>query len=429
MRTIIFIGLNKSGSSREAVNAAAELGYYTVVFTEQEKQIQQRSEYHDVHQLTLVDLSNIEEIKYQINLLQHRGNEIVIITSFVAKYVQTASSLADEYCVNYLSTEALGIMENKEKTRSFFANESFTPRFKLISEEVPLPFALTYQKLQFPVVVKCASSTGSKDVLFAANMRKLEDNVRKLKDKNPNETIIIEEYVVGDQYLVEVLVSNWTVQIGAIIKQEITKGKRFIVTGYGVLAEVPSYLEESLLDVIKTIVSSLNFKNGAFHLELRLAEDGWKLIEINPRISGGAMNKMIQTAFGYSLVEQTLKMLIGEVPSLEKRTNHYVFTQYVILKNKGILEKVTGKGRAMATPGVVEVYVKPKSGTYVTTPLSMGHRYAYVIAKGETLEEAKGIAKKAARELRFHLREEMQEEAQIMEKQTTKELTFQWRNE
>jgi biotin carboxylase len=406
MRTIIFIGLNKSGSSRDAVKAANNLGYYTVVFTDQEKQIQQRSEYKDVHQLTLVDLNNIEEIKQQIHLLQRRGNDIVVITSFVAKYVYTASMLADEYCVNYLSTEALDIMENKERTRTFFANQSFTPRFKLIQKDVQTPFVLTYQKLKFPVVVKCASSTGSKDVIFAGNMKELEKNVVKLRSKNPNETIIIEEYVDGEQYLVEVLVSNWEVLIGAVIKQEITKGKRFIVTGYGVLAEVPSHLEESLLYVIEKIVSSLAFKNGSFHLEIRLTEDGWKLIEINPRISGGAMNKMIQAAFGYSLVEETLKLLIGDIPSLEKATNHYVFTQYVILENKGILEKVTGKGRAMATPGVVEVYVKPKSGTYVTPPLSMGHRYAYVIAKGDTFEEAQNIAKQAANELTFHLRRE-----------------------
>ncbi|MDF2787036.1 MAG: ATP-grasp protein [Neobacillus sp.] len=404
MRTIIFIGLNKSGSSREAVKAANELGYYTVVFTDQEKQIQQRSEYKDVHQLTLVELSNIEEIKQQIYLLQQRGNEVVVITSFVDKYVQTASLLADEFCENYVSTEAIAIMENKEKTRNFFADQSFTPRFKVITKDDHLPFVFTYKKFKFPVVVKCASSTGSKDVLFAKNMKRLEKNVSKLRTKNPSETIIVEEYVDGDQYLVEVLVSNWNVQIGAVIKQEITKGKRFIVTGYGVLAEVPRQLEESLLDVIETIVSSLEFQNGAFHLELRLTDDGWKLIEINPRISGGAMNKMIQAAFGYSLVEETLKMLIGETPFLEKTTNHYVFTQYVILENKGILEKVTGKGRAMAVPGVVEVYVKPKSGTYVTPPLSMGHRYAYVIAKGDTLEEAQSIAKQAANELTFHLR-------------------------
>jgi biotin carboxylase len=404
MRTIIFIGLNKSGSSREAVKAANELGYYTVVFTDQEKQIQQRSEYSDVHQLTLVNLSDREEIKKQIHLLQKRGNEIVIITSFVAKYVQTASMLADEYCVNYLSTEALAIMENKEKTRTFFENEAFTPSFNLISKDVQMPLMLTYQKLKFPAVAKCASSTGSKDVLFSENMKELKKNVGKLRTKNPNETIIIEEYVIGDQYLVEVLVTNWKVQIGAIIKQEITKGKRFIVTGYGVLAEVPLYIEESLLEVIETIVSKLDFKNGAFHLELRLTEEGWKLIEINPRISGGAMNKMIEAAFGYSLVEETLKMLAGEIPSLEKNTNYYVFTQYVIIDQKGILEKVTGKRRAMTTPGVVEVYIKPKSGTYLTPPLSMGHRYAYIIAKAETFEEAQRIAKQAANELTFHLR-------------------------
>ncbi|MEH7180828.1 ATP-grasp domain-containing protein [Neobacillus vireti] len=406
MRTIIFIGVNKSGSSREAVKAANDLGYYTVVFTDQEKQIQQRNEYQDVHLLTLVDTKNIDELKGQIRLLQQRGHEIVVITSFVDNYVYTASLLADEFCNNLLSTDAISIMENKEKTRTFFSNQSFTPEFKLVSKKAQLPVELDLNNFHFPVVVKYASSTGSRDVLFASNLKELGKNVGKLRTKNPNETIIIEEYVDGDQYLVEVLVTNWQIQIGAIIKQEITKGKRFIVTGYGVLAEVPYYIEESLLNVIEIIVSLLAFKNGAFHLELRLTEDGWKLIEINPRISGGAMNKMIQAAHGYSLVEETLKMLAGEEPSLEMRTRHNVYTQYVILENKGILEKVTGKNRAMSTPGVVEVYVKPKSGTYLTPPLSMGHRYAYVIAKGDTLEEAQSIAKQAANELTFHIRTE-----------------------
>ncbi|SDN13253.1 ATP-grasp domain-containing protein [Bacillus sp. OK048] len=404
MRTIIFIGLNKSGSSREAVKAANVLGYYTVVFTDQEKQIQQRSEYNDVHQLTFVDTNNTEELRGQIRVLQQRGHEIIVITSFVDNYVLTASSLADEFCKNLISTEAISIMENKEKTRTFFSNQTFTPKFELVKKDIHDPFDLTLETFHFPVVVKFASSTGSKDVIFASNMRALEKNVGKLRTKNQQETIIIEEYVDGDQYLVEVLVSNWKVHIAAIIKQEITKGKRFIVTGYGLLAEVPAIFEDSLIDVIETIVSSLAFKNGAFHLELRFTEDGWKLIEINPRISGGAMNKMIQSAYGYSLVEETLKMLAGDEPSIDRRTNHYVFTQYVILENKGFLEKVTGKGRAMATPGVVEVYVKPKSGAYVTSPLSMGHRYAYVIAKGDTLEEAQSTAKQAANELTFHIR-------------------------
>jgi len=53
MKTIIFIGLNKSGSSREAVKAANELGYYTVVLTDKEKQIQQKEYFPTFYQQTL----------------------------------------------------------------------------------------------------------------------------------------------------------------------------------------------------------------------------------------------------------------------------------------------------------------------------------------------------------------------------------------
>jgi predicted RNase H-like HicB family nuclease len=35
----------------------------------------------------------------------------------------------------------------------------------------------------------------------------------------------------------------------------------------------------------------------------------------------------------------------------------------------------------------------------------MGHRYAYVIAQGRTMEVAKELAKKAAQEIEFHLKE------------------------
>jgi biotin carboxylase len=406
VRTIVFVGVNKSGSSREAVKAAEQLGYHTVVFTDREKQIEQRKAYKEVHQLIFVDLYNIDELSNQIKKLQNRGNAIVAITSFIDQHVYTASVLADKFCSNRLSTEAVFIMENKEQTRNFFSNMAFTPAFFLIKKEMELPINFLPETLRFPLMVKFSKSTGSKDVLFASNRKELQKNLLRLREKNPEETIIIEEYIEGEQYLVEAIVSNGQIMTAAIIKQEITRGNRFIVTGYGVLAEVDSELEESIGELLHDIVSTLKIENGAFHLELRLTEFGWKLIEINPRISGGAMNKMIQTAFGFSLVEETLKLLIGETPSLEKKTNKFVFTQYVIIRNKGVLKMVTGKRKAMRSPGVVEVYIKPKIGTMITSPYSMGHRYAYVIATGDTLDEAKNLAKAAAQEIRFHLKME-----------------------
>nr|WP_249292338.1 ATP-grasp domain-containing protein [Metabacillus flavus] len=304
-------------------------------------------------------------------------------------------------------------MENKEETRKHFSAEPYTPAFLLIEEDSKLDMKTSIEKVNYPAMVKCSKSTGSKDVFFCANRNVLLKHVTRLREKDPGETLIIEEYIDGEQYLVEVLVFKGQIRTAAIVKQEITRGKRFIITGYGVLAEVQPGLEEGITKIIQSIVSSLKINNGAFHLELRLTDRGWKLIEINPRISGGAMNKMIQAAFGYSLVKETLKMLLGDSPSLERQTNQFVFTQHVIIENKGVLEKVTGKGRAINTPGVVEVYIKPRKGTFITPPLSMGHRYAYVIAAGDSMEKAESSAKRAANEIVFHIREEGQKNTRI----------------
>ena len=229
------------------------------------------------------------------------------------------------------------------------------------------------------------------------NRGQLEKQIGRLQEKNPDETIIIEEYIDGNQYLVEALIYNNKIMIAGIIEQEITQGKRFIITGYGVLADVPNHLKAGVEQVLQSIISQLGIKNGALHLELRRTKGGWKLIEINPRISGGAMNEMIYAAFGFNLVEETLKLYLGDNPSVIPRCRNYVFTQHVIVSKKGILEKVTGKRRAIRSPGVVKVYVKPKKGTKLTPPLSMGHRYAYVIATGESMEEAKKAGKKCCR--------------------------------
>ncbi|WP_369595849.1 ATP-grasp domain-containing protein [Lysinibacillus pakistanensis] len=399
MKTIIFIGTNKSGSSREATRAAEKMGFFTVLFTNNEKQLQQRRAYPDIHKMILVDTSKIEDMKDEIYKLTKSGLEIKTIVSFVDPYVHIASILCDEFCDNYTSSTAIEMMEDKEKTRNYLKNQSYSPKFFLIKPHESIP-----TNLEFPLIVKSPKSTGSKDVLLAKDSSQLNDHLRYLRNKNLGETIMIEEYIDGPQYLVEAIVYKRQPHVIGIVEQEITQGKRFIITGYGVLVKAPSDIQAGLEEVLQSIVTIFNIENGALHLELRLTKNGWKLIEINPRISGGAMNNMIFAAFGFNLVEETLKLLLGEPPNIQPRHKKFVYTKYVIVESKGILERVIGRTRASKSPGVVDVYVKPRRGTLLTPPLSMGHRYAYVIAEGTTLSEAKQNAVNAAREIKFILK-------------------------
>ncbi|MBM7609927.1 biotin carboxylase [Lysinibacillus composti] len=408
MRTIIFLHTTKSGSSREAIKAAEKLGYFTVLLTNSKNFIKQRVNFPDVHRMILVDLTNLQEIKKTIESNQRQGLLIEGIVSFVDPFVSLAVELHEEYCNGCLSLNAIKAMEDKTLTRELLKDLPCTPKFiKLNGTEFEESISTITEHLSYPLMIKSPFSTASRDVFKVENDRELRKSVKLLTRRYPDVMILIEEYLDGPQYLVETVVVNEEIHILAIFQQELVNLERFIITGYNLLNEIDQDFFETIEGAVKNIIETLELKTGACHLEIRIVENEVKLIEINPRISGAAMNRMIDIAYGINLVEETLKIQLGMEPNLTRKWEKHLFTKYIFVSTSGILEKVTGKKRALLCPGVEEVYIKPKKGTFLSPPKSMGQRYGYVIATGDTSELAKENAKNAAKEIRFHLNRSM----------------------
>lgn len=400
----------KSGSSREAIKAAEKLGYFTVLFTDNERLLRQRIEFPDVHRMILVDFSNVEGLRNAIESNQSQGLIINAIISFVDPYVYLATKLHEEFCNNSLSIDALKAMEDKILTREILKDSPYTPNFiKINGRESKESLTSLIKHYPYPLIIKSPLSTGSKDVIKVENDKELFKSVNLLTKKYPDLPILIEEYLDGPQYLVETVVVDGNIHIIAILEQEITQFKRFIITGYNVLNKTDKVLLQNIQQAVESIMKSFKMKTGTCHLEIRIIQGQCKLIEINPRVSGGAMNRMIEIAYGINLVEETLKISLGFTPDLTKKYERPVFTQYVTIPTSGILEKVTGKKRASLISGVQEVYVKPRKGKLLSPPLSMGQRYAYIIATGDSSEQAKDNAKTAAKEIEFHLKQTLDE--------------------
>jgi biotin carboxylase len=404
MDTIVFIETNKSGSSREAIKTAEKLNFFTVLLTNKKKFIAERDSFPDVHQMIFTDINNYENIITTIENLKRSGKNIKGIFSFIDPFVYVAARLSEEFDINIVSTQAIHQMENKILTRNILENLPISLNYSIYKPTESLSsFLKKTNKMEFPLIVKSPKSTGSKDVLLVKDKNQLISSIQNLSKKLPNEEILLEEYVDGPQYLVEVLVQNGKVHIIAVIEQEITLFERFIVTGYSLLGQVGNKLYKSLFDAINSIIQAFNMKNGACHLELRRINDIWKLIEINPRISGGAMNDIIEIGHGINLVEQTIQLMLGNELSLNKKHYKYVYAHYLTVKSKGKLIRVTGKNRSSKYPGVEKVYIKPKKGTILKPPTSMGHRCGYVLATSHFKTEAKKIALTAAKEIFFEM--------------------------
>ncbi|MEH7458625.1 ATP-grasp domain-containing protein, partial [Bacillus sp. JJ1127] len=402
MNTIVFIETNKSGSSREAIKAAEKLNFFTILLTRKKKFLEERNTFPDVHEMIFTDIDDYANVVTIINKLKNTGKNIKGIFSFIDSFVYVAARLSKEFCPNIISTEAIYHMENKILTRNVLKDLSISLNYLVYKPKESLSSFLKEAKnMNFPVIVKSPKSSGSKDVLLAKNENQLISSMQTLLKKLPNEKVLIEEYVDGPQYLVEILVHNGKVHIIAIIEQEITFLNRFIVTGYSLLGQVDKKLYYSLLKTINSVIKTFNMKNGACNIELRRINDVWKLIEINPRISGGAMNDMIEIGHGINLVQETIQLMLGNTPSLNKKHYKYVYTHYLTVKSKGKLIRVTGKNRSSKYPGVEKVYIKPKKGAILKPPTSMGHRCGYILASSYFKTEAKKIALEAAKEVSF----------------------------
>ncbi|MDD3172354.1 MAG: ATP-grasp domain-containing protein [Herbinix sp.] len=349
----------------------------------------------------------MEELEKEIQSQYNRGINICAIVSFSDPYCYTASKLAEMFGINQFSTEAIFKMQNKIYSRQVLAQTTYSPHFVILDKDSDLDYVYKDMQCYLPFVIKSPESAGSKDVIKINDYKEFKRGVKQLIEKYPEIPIMAEEFLDGPQYLVETIVYKKEISIIAIFHQEVTFQKRFIITGYNLLLNSSKEFTDHLEHSVRSIINAFGMETGSCHLEMRYVHDKWKLIEINPRISGSGMNKMIEAAFGINLVEETLKMALGQEPNLTTKYKKHLFCQQVTVSQTGYLVKVTGKHKALLCPGIVEVYIKPRKGALLRPPLSMGDRYAYIIATGSSEAEAKENAKYAASQIKFHLTDTM----------------------
>ncbi|MFJ8065714.1 ATP-grasp domain-containing protein [Psychrobacillus sp. NPDC096426] len=404
MKAIVFIGSNKSGTSKEALAIAKEMGYYVVLCTDKTKRMTSNADFSEVDQFVFMeDLLDEQQMVEEIKKLMEKGKQICACVSLIDPYVSYAARLSKYFELAEISVDSLGMMESKIAIREKLKNLPMTPFYTIFHPDDSLEkFEKEYKSL-FPFIIKPPTSNGSKDVLLVETIEKLAKAITFLQKKHPNNPLLIEEFLHGPQYLVEILVYNNEIKFLGLVEQEVLYNGRFIVVGYKFPGKVEMDEYRSLYACISRVLEQTGLSNGSCHMEMKLVQGKWTLIEVNPRMAGGAMNRIIEEGTGINLLKEILKVYLGEEPIvLEKKKNH-VYARYLTIGSRGKLLKITGKEIALMHDGVKFVHIKPLEGRIITTPYSMGNRYACVIAASETAEQAEAIALEATKEIKFYL--------------------------
>lgn len=251
------------------VKKAKERDIHTICFAWEEGAV--CKEYCDeFYPLSIFETDKIIEIcrKLDVNGICTSASETTIrISSIVAKALN----------LNCTDPSIIEDIQNKEKVRLLTNNID-----GLASAKVWHPCDI--EDIVFPCVVKPVSGSAKKGVSYCASYKDFDNAIQYAYESSRD--IIIEEYISGSEYSVEVLSFHGKHQVVQITEKVSSGFPHFVELEHHQPAEISDILRDAICDVIPRILDAIGFTNGASHIEIKVNEKGIYLIEVNPRAGG-----------------------------------------------------------------------------------------------------------------------------------------------
>ncbi len=207
--------------------------------------------------------------------------------------------------------------------------------------------------------------------------------------------ILIESFIEGKDFGCDGFVVNGDVCFLTIRKYDLTPKPNRQVTAFYYPALIEPEVEEMVHNYFKEVITALGLRESAFHSDFKLDINNRPvLIEIGPRLPGfGLPSDFIPYATGICPFDSLIDIALGndmELKPLGKNPTCMYFFQF----RSGKFKSFVNKEELASLPGVVALRSRLEPGALIT-PFTNGTsamNNGYIVAIGNTLEEAKKIA-------------------------------------
>ncbi|RVC57127.1 acetyl-CoA carboxylase biotin carboxylase subunit family protein [Mesorhizobium sp.] len=283
--------------------------------------------------------------------------------------------------------------------------DKFTQRQLLAEAGVPIPAyrlaanAADVQKstaeIGLPVILKPAAGSGSSGVRLCRNADELAEHTTYLLGEKhlwqSSPRILVEEFAQGPFYSADIM-GNEVVGIEAA---DFDCPPHFVFRECIFPAPLSDDEYKHIADVSLRCLQALDLGWGPTNIEFRWTKRGPVVIEVNPRLPGGANPKLALLASGVDLIKEHLKLVIGQEWDLRKRHSHVAAARFLNPDRDGILDWIDGDSRAATIPGVAEVqiYVEPK--TLIVRQGDHRDAIGHVIAVSDSQPQTEAILQSA----------------------------------
>jgi hypothetical protein len=243
----------------------------------------------------------------------------------------------------------------------------------------PTPAAIDglVEGMEYPVVVKPRKGAASRDTYLVRDEAALRTVLAAQSTDDADSTMVIESYMVGaspppsgqfsDYVSVESVVAGGVISHLAVTGR-LPQAEPFRETGLIIPTDFEPSVVEELLRVATAAIRAIDVRIGCLHTEIKLTDQGLRVIEVNGRIGGFVPEVLELASPGTDLFEISRRVALGErliFPDLVPTAG----VAYVIARQPPIgarrVAGIDGLDRLAGYPGVDAVTLSRPPGEEV----------------------------------------------------------------
>lgn len=348
--------------------------------------------------LLVMDYKKIDEVTKIVRLL-HEIDPFDAIISF-AEYGMLPAAICSQE-LGLPSNDIFPIETTRDKLKMRFllqeANLS-TVRFKLCNSIDDVKYY--FKEVNYnPIIIKPSASAGSRGISFINKSDQIESAWKWTTDVAVF-PIIAEEYIDGDEFSVETISLNGRHEIAMITEKVTTSYPNFIETGHQAPARLDFLTIKEIEKLVITFLDVIQQKTGPTHTEIKLSKNGPKIIESQTRIGGDQIWEITEMVSGIDQMSETICEILNLPKPIRVSKAKAVSIRFFANENMKI-KQINNFESAKTLPGIIRINCKVKPGDEIGSLKSSDSRQGYVLATGETVEDAIFHAERAIQEVQF----------------------------
>lgn len=320
--------------------------------------------------------------------------------------VPTAAAVAERFGLAGISRDAARNATSKARMRQCWeAAGAPSVRFRVV-RTLDEAVAAALDLGTWPLILKPADSRGggSRGVSRVDRPEDIPTALSFAQQHYDDPAVVIEEFVDGLEHSVETLTWQGHTHVIAVSDKVKTPLPYRVDKSVNYPTRLTGEALERIRGACEWAVRSLGIDIGAAHVELATTASGPVLFELGARCGGGGTpDPIVPHVTGVNVLHEVIRLALGRPPIRMEPVSHRGCVYRFLTPSPGLLQSVAGLAEVRCWPGILDADVLVTPGETIRPVRSGGDRAGFVIAAGDTREEAEALADRAEHEIKFHV--------------------------